>query len=167
MEKAGEKVKEYFDNRTTDACDDALWNEASKLGLVETHEIQLYEWEHYGSECPVCKKPWVKITFENKLGKIEYFQPQCNCMPKCVYCGRLLIIELALKLPDCMVCFHNKSNDEWRLHPCGKYKTVQKSGKYESSSSEYKRCDGWMKLLNRQGEYMCDKCGRKEKRVKA
>jgi hypothetical protein len=166
MIKSSEIVIDYFKNRARNAMDDSLWSESARLEIVSIHETMMYEHERYGTECPVCKKPWIKTSFGNRFGNIEYFQPDCKCMPRCAYCGRIMIIELALKLPDCMTCFYTKVSNTWALQSCGKIKAVTNKGRYGKEEGGFKKCEGFMKLVNRQGEYACDVCFRKEKRIK-
>ncbi len=43
-----------------------------------------------GGDCPVCKKAWREIEFDNRFGLGRYFKPACYCYPICPWCGNYL-----------------------------------------------------------------------------
>lgn len=43
-----------------------------------------------GGACPHCGVPWQKIVVKNALADFEYFDPDCECYPRCKRCGMSL-----------------------------------------------------------------------------
>jgi ribosomal protein L37AE/L43A len=168
VKKISEEAKAWWSKIEKEVVDDARIQTLDRAGVIDTRWVQIYEHERFGYQCP-CGKPWVKVEFTNELGSVSYYKPQCSCLPVCVYCGRVLVQELSEQLPDCIHCFHTKETGHWNLQPCGKRvqkKTTSRYGQGGGDTGKYETCDGWMKLANAKGDFVCDKCGRRTRRTR-
>jgi ribosomal protein L37AE/L43A len=168
MKRVSESAKEWLTKIAKDVVDDARMRILDRSGAIDTRDVQIYEYERYGHDCDKCGKPWVKVDFSNELGSVSYYKPQCDCFPRCFYCGRVMIREVEEHLPDCVHCFHTKATGHWDLQSCGKKVQVKSSKRYGHGDTDGKfaPCDGFMRLSNSKGDYVCDKCGRTTRRVK-
>lgn len=166
MEKIGNLSEKFFQEAARDAVDDERWKELVRSNKVDIYEIKAYEWQKYGTKCPYCSEPWVKTRFENKFGDIEYFQPNCMCIPRCSDCGQYMMIAAEFQLPDC-ICRYDKINKVWRLAACLETIVMKSTSRFsESQEKKFQKCDGLFRLVDHTGLYKCDKCGRKIVRVK-
>lgn len=168
VKKISEAVRAWWSELGKAVVDDARIAILDKAGAIDTREVQMYEHERYGFQCP-CGKPWQKVEFVNELGSVTYFKPQCRCLPVCAYCGRVMVQEVADKHPDCLHCFHIKETGHWYLQPCEKRVQKKTTARYGQGgdTGKWESCDGFMRLSNSKGEYVCDKCGRRARRTRA
>lgn len=154
--KVFENIKGKFDN-------DEIWIQAYSDGIITKGELDAYQLEKIGGECPICKKKWKRIEWKNRLAEGYYFKQDCTCYPICYYCNRLMIAEALEGLPDCVNCFYSRTSDTWIYHLCRKLvdKEIEKNGKTIKLKNQKERCKGNYKLIISMGEYVykCDKCG--------
>ena len=81
------------------------------LGDAGDKEIAtLLRLEIDGGHCPLCGDSWREICFDNIFGQGRYFQPGCQCYPKCPRCQTWQYEEFSAGML--------KARD-WRCHACG------------------------------------------------
>jgi len=68
--------------------------------------IVLEQLEKDGGKCPECKKPWNKVEVNNVYADFFYYDPDCNCFPRCPECGTSQHREWAVAnaVYECSTC---------------------------------------------------------------
>lgn len=102
-----------------------------------------------GGACMRCGKPYRRVDVKNKLIEFHYFEPSCNCYPRCVWCGRILHHETETNQAHCSNCpaprcteFSDKT--EW-------------NNETKKKETRRVRCPGNMRLAGK--GWRCDVCG--------
>jgi len=66
------------------------WSDIFKAAKPHKQDeiMRLYTAETETGICPLCKHRWREIEFENKFGYVHFFEPACDCYPKCPNCSK-------------------------------------------------------------------------------
>lgn len=102
-----------------------------------------------GGECMRCGKAYKRVDVKNKMIEFHYFEPSCNCYPRCVWCGRLLHHESQTGQSHCSNC---------PAASCTEF-TEKTEWNNETKKKESKRvrCGGIMRITG--NRFKCDVCG--------
>lgn len=168
-EKFIDIIRNHEDSKLWNRTDLEGWKVLSDSGIIHRRygEIDVYflyveEMEQQGGECDICGIAWKKNETiilkdtKNELRLINY-QPGCKCYPRCVWCGRWLILERKNKMGGCYYCGPNGIKC-WRLKPGMKQDEngdVKPTGKMQ-------KCKGRLRLQSAKDGYTvmkCDVCG--------
>lgn len=133
-------VKAMFEKEIEDAYKAGRDNEAF---LMQT--------ELSGGRCPMCGKAFIKKSTKIKGIEIfDYYQPNCECYPKCPICDRPMLWETSLGMKACRHCGYitcwNKVSEKIFLDDSRK--TMLKN----------KVCGGKI-YLKTDGYWICSQCG--------
>ena len=63
---------------------------AGQKELISKEIRQMTQLEIDGGKCPVCRKEWIVVEFNNVFGSGRYFKPDCQCFFKCPRCKNQL-----------------------------------------------------------------------------
>ena len=119
----------------------------TRYGLY--NEAKMLDLDIFGGECMRCGKPFRKVAVKNKYIEFDYFEPSCNCYPRCVWCDRPLHHEAESGQKHCTNCPAPRC-PEW---------TEKTEWNNETKKKETKkhRCSGMMIIQG--GKWVCDMCG--------
>ncbi len=160
LTKKDESLKESMDKIKKVCLNDTKWLEYEATGKIHKDELNLYKKQKIGGKCKECGKDWKLIKYSNTYGEDQYFLPDCDCYPKCEWCGRFMIVEKVHGLPGCMDCNYNINTNSWQLMPCIEWvdaSAYDERGK--KIKGKRKKCGG-MITLKFNGRYSCTKCGK-------
>ena len=146
----------------------STWEMRRRVGIIDSFEYNLIVMMEKGGNCDLCNKPWkkteIKIFNEGKK-KDEiitwYYQPNCTCYQRCIYCHRWLIVETKEHMKSCRYC--GVIGCQQVIRP----KIKNPNGEW-TTRKETKPCTGIMELetIDHGGFtiYECNKCGHVIKR---
>ena len=133
------------------------WKPRVNAGSIEQYEYDLIVKAEKGGVCDACEKSWKREEIKiNEKVATWYYRPACTCYPRCIYCGRFLIVETKEKMGGCRYCGEIEC---YRI--IGGNKKTPDGEKVKKSKR--RKCTGHLKLkpLDHGGftVYECDRCG--------
>ena len=82
---------------------EADMDEIAKANLPDII-TQIWTLEAKGGRCDKCSSPWQQVQIDNAFCTATYYQPDCNCWPRCPVCLRILEADIQLGAKHCSYC---------------------------------------------------------------